>query len=187
MVARAVTYKFTVAEYNRMAEAGILREDDRVELIEGEIVRMSAIGNRHLGAVNRLNALFASLAINRRAVVSVQNPVIIGQYSEPEPDGVLLRFTDTFYGDRTPVAEDVLLLIEVADSSVDYDRLTKMAVYARAGVPEAWLVDLTQDRIELYRGPAGGAFGEPTIFRRGDTLAPAAFPDMRAKVEDIIG
>jgi len=187
MVAGAVTYKFTVGEYNRMGEVGILREDDRVELIEGEIVRMSAIGNRHLGAVNRLNALFASLAINRRAVVSVQNPVIVGQYSEPEPDVVLLRFTDTFYGDRTPAAEDVLLLIEVADSSVDFDRLTKVALYAQAEIVEVWLVDLTQDRIEVYRSPGAGSYAEKLVLKRGENIAPQAFPDIQAKVEDIIG
>ncbi len=185
--ASRATYKFSVDEYHRMAEAGIFHEDDHVELIEGEIVRMAPIGNRRIGAVNSLNRAFSALLASGRAVVSVQNPVIVGDATEPQPDVVLLRFVEDNYRSRKPEARDVLLLIEVADTSLDFDHLTKVPLYARAGIAEVWLVDLTENRVEVYRTPAQGAFGEHRSFARGDILSPLAFPDLRIRVEDIIG
>jgi Uma2 family endonuclease len=187
MVAHAATYKFTVDEYNRLAEIGFFREDARVELIEGEIVDMAPIGNRHYRTVNRLTTLFSPLAASKRAILSVQNPIVLSARSKPQPDVTLLRFRDDFYKDREPRPEDILLLVEVAESSLGYDRLTKMPLYARSGIAECWLVDLEAGRVEVYREPAAGEFGKPVAFRRGDTLAPLAFPDITAKVEDIIG
>jgi Uma2 family endonuclease len=181
------TYKFSVDEYHRMAQAGIFHEDDHVELIEGEIVRMAPIGNRHIGVVNSLNRAFSALLASGRAVVSVQNPVIVGDTTEPEPDVVLLRFVEDNYRSRKPEARDVLLLVEVADTSLDYDRLTKVPLYASAGITEVWLIDLTENQIEVYRGPSGGAFSGEQIYARGSTLSPLAFPDLQIKVADITG
>jgi Uma2 family endonuclease len=181
------TYKFSVDEYHRMAQAGIFHEDDHVELIEGEIVRMAPIGSRHIGVVNSLTRAFSTLLTNGRAVVSVQNPVIVADATEPEPDLVLLRFVEDNYRSRKPEARDILLLIEVADTSLDFDRLTKIPLYAGAGIAEVWLVDLTDNQIEVYSAPAGGAFSGEQIYARGATLSPLAFPDLRIRVEDIIG
>jgi Uma2 family endonuclease len=187
MVAHAATYKFTVDEYNRLAEIGFFREDARVELIEGEIVDMAPIGNRHYRTVNRLTTLFSPLAASRRAILSVQNPVVLSARSKPQPDVTLLHFRDDFYKEGEPGPEDVLLLVEVAESSLGYDRLTKMPLYARSGVAECWLVDLEAGRVEAYREPAADGYAKLETFGAGDTIAPFAFPDITAKVEDIIG
>ncbi len=187
MIAHAVSYKFTVDKFDRMTEAGILREDDRLELIEGDIVCMPPIGSHHLWAVNRLTNAFAVLAVSRRALISVQNPIFVSDQSRPQPDVVLLPFSDTPDRDRLPAPADVLLLIEVADTSVDYDRLIKLPLYAAAGITEVWLVDLTEDSVEVYRKPSGDAYTEMVTHVRGDTISPLAFPDFVAKVEEIIG
>src|SRR5438552_12280642 len=143
--------RFTVEEYHRMAEAGILSEDDRVELIEGEIVQMSPIGPRHSACVDRLNALFTS-RLRRRAIVRVQNPIVLSRWTEPQPDLTLLRPRADFYAERHPGPADVLLAVEVAETSGVYDRGTKLALYARARIPEVWLVDVRGDRRRLVRG-----------------------------------
>lgn len=187
MVARAVTYKFTVEEYNRLAELGFFRRDERVELIEGEIVRMAPIGSRHYNAVDRLNALFATLAVARRAIVSIQNPVVLDEHSKPQPDVVLKKYADDFYRAREPGPADVWLLIEVADSSLEYDQFTKLPLYARALIPEVWIVDLVLSEIEVYRDPKGDTYAEKFVLKRGDTVSPQAFPDIVARVEDVIG
>jgi Uma2 family endonuclease len=142
---------FTVAEYHKMAEAGILSEDDRVELLEGEIVAMSPIGSRHAGLVNRLNRLFSQRA-GDQVVVSVQNPVRLGGYSEPQPDLALLRPRADFYTSSHPGPEDVLLAVEVAETSAAVDREVKVPLYARFGVPEVWLVDLAGGPRWRYSG-----------------------------------
>src|SRR5580704_10507425 len=123
---------FTVEEYHRMAEAGILSEDDRVELTDGEIIKMSPSGSRHVACVNRLNAVLTS-AIGRAAIVSVQNPFAVNDYSEPQPDIVILKPRNDFYAHSLPTAQDLLLIIEVADTSLSYDRNVKVPAYARAG------------------------------------------------------
>src|SRR5207247_3212709 len=141
--------RFTVDEYYRMAETGILAEDDRVELLDGEIVEMSPIGPRHAATVTRLDHLFNRL-VGDRAIVRAQNPVRLDGYSEPEPDIALVTPRADFYRAEHPTPRDILLIVEVADTSLRYDRHTKLPGYARAGVPEAWLVDLTADRVERY-------------------------------------
>src|ERR671938_544657 len=132
---------FSVDEYYRMGEAGILTEDDRVELIEGEIIEMSPIGSRHAACVNRLNTLLGR-HLRQTAIVSVQNPIRLDAYSEPEPDVALLRPRADYYESGHPTPADALLIVEVADTSADYDRIIKLPLYAKAGIPEAWLVDL---------------------------------------------
>ena len=144
--------RFTVEDYYRMAEAGILTPQDRVELIEGEIIEMSPIGDRHAMAVNRATMIFAR-GLGDKAVVSVQNAVRINRYNEPQPDVVLIRPREGFYGIRHPRPEDVVLMIEVSDTTLHFDRNVKVPIYARNGIIEVWIVDLNNDSIHVYREP----------------------------------
>ncbi len=180
------THKFTVGEYHRMAEAGIFHEDDRVELLDGQIVEMTPIGVPHAGCVNRLTELFSPLA-GTIATLSVQNPVILAEHREPQPDFTLLRYRADGYGARHPRAADVLLVIEVADTSVESDRRIKIPLYAEAGISEAWLVNLRADRIEVYRKPTGGKYAEVTSASRGHTLTPLEIPSATLSVDRILG
>ncbi|WP_376790049.1 Uma2 family endonuclease [Thermoflexus sp.] len=175
---------FTVEEYHRMAEVGILSEDDRVELIEGELIAMSPIGSRHAAAVARLTVLFSR--IEDRGIVWVQNPIRLGWHSEPQPDVALLRYRPDFYASGHPGPEDVLLIVEVAETSADYDRTVKIPLYARHGIPEAWLVDLTEAHVEIYRQPSPQGYQEARTLRRGETLHPTALPELTIAVEDLL-
>jgi len=177
---------FTRDEYYALADAGILKPEDRVELIEGEIYRMTPIGNRHAKCVNRLVDGFAPLIAARRAALSPQNPVALTDLSEPEPDIVLLRRDEGLYAEGHPAPKDVLLLIEVADSSAGFDRGTKVPLYALCGIPEVWLVDLTRHVLEVYREPAHDGYRSVQRLHRGDRIAPLAFPDFAIAVESIL-
>jgi Uma2 family endonuclease len=183
MTSRVLKRRFTAEEYQEMGRAGILTEDDRVELIEGEIVQMSPIGSRHAACVDRLTGLLARGA-GDRAIVRVQNPIRIGKDSEPQPDLTLLRPRSDFYAAGHPTPKDVLLLIEVVASSEDYDRDVKLPVYARAGIAEVWLVDLEHNRIEVFRKPGRGGYGDVTT--AGAKLSPKALPDLTLAVADIL-
>lgn len=178
--------RFTVDEYYRMADAGILNEDDQVELIEGEIVEMAPIGSRHAGHVDRLNQLF-SRRVADRAIVRVQNPIWLSDYTEPQPDISLLRPRSDFYTSAHPRPQDVLLVVEVADTSIDYDREVKAPLYARLGIGEFWLVDLVRESIEVYRRPSPEGYLEVRRTQRGEGLAPEAFPDLELSVDDVLG
>ena len=168
-----------------MAEAGILTEDDRVELINGEIIRMAAIGSRHAACVSRINALFSRLLAGH-ATISVQNPVRLGDLSEPEPDLALLLPREDFYAGAHPGPGDVLLLIEVADSSLDFDRQTKVPLYATAGIAELWIVNLAQRQVEVFRGPGQQGFDQRREVTDGH-LTPLSFPDIAVTLADILG
>jgi Uma2 family endonuclease len=176
---------FTVDEYHRMAENHVLSEDDRVELIDGEIIEMAPIGSGHLGHVNRLGRVFGA-AIGERALLSVQNPVRLGHRSEPQPDVALLQPRADDYAGNIPTPADVLLLIEVADSSLVYDRDTKVPMYARSGIPEVWLVNLIDAEIVIYREPSVTGYQSVQVLRRGDMIAPLAFPDVVIAVSDLL-
>jgi Uma2 family endonuclease len=169
-----------------MSEAGILTEDNRVELIDGEILKMSPIGSRHVGCVNRLNTLFSS-RVGLLAIVSVQNPIRIDDYSEPEPDIALLKPRVDYYSQSLATAEEVLLIIEVADTSVDYDRNVKLPVYARAGISEVWIADLPGDGVEVNTEPMNGAYQKSRRAIRGEILTLEIFPTFKISVEDILG
>jgi len=174
---------FTRKEYHRMAEAGILKPRDRVELIRGEIIEMSPIGPRHIAFVNNLTELLV-LRLGRRAVVSVQNPVALDEYSEPQPDlAVLRRRAD--YKQTEPVTEDVLFLIEVADTSLSYDRRVKLRLYAEAGIPEYWVIDAAAEVIEVHRGRGPGGYAETQRFAAGEAITPAGFPDVALTAGEI--
>jgi len=185
MALRPLKGPFTVDTYQRLGELGILGEDDRVELIDGQVVEMSPIGDRHASCVRRLNGLFARHLLDV-AVVDVQNPVVLGLRDVPQPDVTLLEPRPHGYPHH-PRAEDILLVIEVADTTVAYDRDSKMPLYARAGVPEGWLVDLEADRIEVCREPADGRYRSIRLVSRGDTITPLRFPNMKVSADDVLG
>lgn len=185
MVEGVFRRQFTSAEYHAMAEAGILSEDERVELIAGEIVRMAPIGSRHAGCVKRLNRRFSHLG--DRALVSVQDPIALSPSHEPEPDLAILRPREDDYAQFHPAPADILLVIEVADFSVEYDRDVKIPLYARAGIPEAWLVDLIQRVVVIYRAPSESGYDDVRILHPGDSLSPQAFQDFELAVDAILG
>jgi Uma2 family endonuclease len=177
---------FTCAEYETMLAAGILSEDDRVELIEGEILQMSPIGSPHAGCVKRSNGTFSRL-LQVRAIVSVQDPLFLNDISEPEPDLVLLRPREDFYAESHPGPADVLLVVEVADASLGFDRRVKAPLYARSGIAELWIVDLVGQAVEVYRRPAALGYQEIRRHQRGESLGLLAFPDLSLAVEEILG
>lgn len=174
-------HRFTVEDYHRMAEAGILGEDSRVELIRGRIVDMAPIGSAHMVAVNRLTRLLVT-AVGDRGVVSVQNPVRLDDGSEPQPDVAVLRPGADDIGAPTPGASEVLLLIEVADTSLHEDRDEKAALYAASGVPEYWIVNLIDQVFEVHRGPGGGRYQEVSRVAPGSELEIAMLPGVRLAV-----
>ena len=178
--------RFTVAEYYAMGKAGILTEDDRVELLDGELIEMPPIGDRHASRTDRLNYGLAPLLLQRRAIVRIQNPLRLSDDSQPQPDAALLRWRDDFYYSGPPRPEDVLLLIEVSDTSLAYDRGAKLAAYARAGVPEVWIANLPDGRVEAYTEPAGGEYAVVRHYYPGSSISPQAFPDIALEVARII-
>ena len=176
---------FNVDEYYRMAKVGIFSEDDRVELIEGEVVEMSPIGSSHQGCVDELTAIVME-KMGREVIVRVQGPIQVDEYSEPQPDISLLRPRRDYYRRAHPVPSEVLLVIEVADSSVEYDRNVKLPLYARAGIPEAWLVILAKEFSEVHSEPKNGKYQKVQRLKRGKTLASITLPGLKLAVEDIL-
>lgn len=168
-----------------MGELGFLAPDARVELIEGQIHDMSPIGPLHSGVTNRLNRFF-NLQAKGRWIVSTQNPVGLDNFSEPQPDLLLLKPAPDDFISHHPTPDDVLLLIEVADSSLDFDRRKKLPVYGRTGIPEVWIVDLQKSTIEVYREPHFTGYEQKTICREGDKASPAAFPDVKVDVGELL-
>ncbi len=177
-VAMAATRRrFTRAEYYRMVEAGILREHDRVELIRGEIVEMSPIGRRHRAFVGNLNQLLV-LRLAGRAVVWMQNPIVLSEDTEPQPDLAGLRHPPVPYKEREADAADTLLLVEIADSSLAYDRSTKLQLYAEARIPEYWVVDCAGETVEVYRAPGPDGYRDVSRVSGAGSLRLQAFPDV---------
>ena len=174
----------TVDEYHRMGEAGVLTEDDRVELIEGELVAMVPIGSEHIAATNALTRLLV-LAVGDSGIVSVQNPVRLSQRSEPQPDFAVLKSRD--YRTTLPQPEDTMLAVEVANTSLDYDRTVKLVLYARSGIPEVWIVNLAAEEVEVYRSPTGDQYAFVTRVGRSEALTMDALPDVRIPVGGIFG
>ena len=179
--------RFSVKEYHRLIEVGILTKEDRVELLEGEIVEMSPIGDPHQGTVDRLNRLFTS-RLGEQVIVRVQGPILLASVeSEPQPDVALLVPRQDFYTTRRPEPADVLLAVEVMDSSVGKDRRVKLPLYARAGLREVWLVDLNTERVEVYRRPGSSGYAESRVLQPGERLAIQAFPDVAFTAADLFG
>ena len=180
-------YRFTVDEYDRMAAAGVLTQCDRVELLDGEIVEMTPIGDRHASVVARMSHVFAA-RLGERSIVWGQNPVGLRLVrSVPQPDVVLLRARGDFYASGRPGPDDVLLLVEVMDTTAARDRGVKLPLYARAGVGEVWLADLTGDALEVYRRPAASRYRDARVLRRGERITPQACPDVMLTVDELLG
>ena len=177
---------FTRKEYHAMGKAGVFAPNERVELLDGEIVAMSPVGDRHAACTARLNRAFAGLNVADQAIVSIQSPVVASPSSEPEPDLALLAFRDDRYDFGKPHPEDILLLVEVADSSLDYDRDIKLPRYAAVGIAETWIANLRDDRIEAYTEPDARGYRAMRIYSPRDTISPTAFPDLKISVDDII-
>ena len=168
-----------------MAEAGILARDERVELLDGDVITMPPINEWHASNVDLFTNTFPT-QLHGRAVVRVQNPVRLDGSSQPQPDVMLLRRRDDFYRDGHPGPADVLLLIEVSDSSLDFDRNEKLAAYAAAGIPEAWIVNRPDRRIESYADPAGDEYATVRYYEPGESISPQAFPDIALEVDQIV-
>ncbi len=182
--AQVTRRRFTVHEYHRMGEVGILHEDDRVELIEGELIEMASIGTRHFTCVNALTRLFVR-GVGDEAIVSVQNPVRLNESNEPQPDLTVIRNRD--YRESLPGPKDVLLLIEVSDTTLAYDRNVKLPLYARAGIREVWIVDLAGGIVERYTGPTPNGYRHTEQARRGASLVPEALPGLALPADAVLG
>jgi Uma2 family endonuclease len=178
-------HRFTFDDYHRMAQAGILNEDDRVELIRGEVIDLPPIGPDHAWSVDALSATFHS-QLGVRAVVHTQNPVRLPDNTEPDPDVTLLLPPLDRYRGRIPTAADTLLVIEVSDTTLGYDRYTKAALYAAAGVPEYWVVNINGRQVEVMHDPRDGEYQQVALHNEDATLSPRAFPDVTVRVSDIL-
>lgn len=177
---------FNVKEYYRMLEVGLLSEDDRVELIEGEIIELSPIDSAHGGTVKRLSSFLHS-KLGDDVIVSVQDPVRLDDFSEPQPDLAVLKPRKDFYSTSHPTPQDVLIVIEVSDSSLEYDRGVKLPLYARARIPEAWLIVLAKKTIEIHSQPKNGKYQKVQGVKPGKALRSPTVPAISCKVEDLVG
>jgi Uma2 family endonuclease len=175
--------KLSISEFHRMGEAGILREDDRIELIHGEMIEMAPIGSRHAGAVNRLSRIL-TLASGTDAVVATQNPLALPPDNEPQPDIALLKPRTDDYGGSLPDAGDVLLIIEVADTTLGYDRDLKLPLYAQHRVPEVWLVDLQSGSLSIYLDPAPQGYRHVLTPRNDETIWPTLLPKVKLNLSE---
>lgn len=186
MSAEIAKYSFTAEEFERLGEAGILRQDARLELIEGEIFEMSPIGSLHAACVKFLSGLLNRLFGNT-AIVGVQDPVRLNDFSEPQPDLTLLRWRDDYYRGGHPAPADVLLVIEVADTTVVKDRTVKLPLYARSGIAEAWLVNVEAGQVEVYSNPAGGTYQRAEVFGRGEEARSHTVEGLAVNVSEFLG
>lgn len=177
---------YTVEEYYRLAETGVLAPDARVELLDGEIAPMSPIGDGHASSVTfSTDAFYAHLS--GRAVIRVQNPVWLSPYSEPQPDVALVRLPRQKYARGHPRPQDVYLIVEVADTSAVHDRTVKARLYARAGIPELWVVDLPEATVWVYRDPSPEGYRTLVAVRQGEVIRPVSFPEVTILASDLLG
>ena len=177
---------FTVEEYHLMTKAGIISDSDRVELIEGEIVQMASIGTRHAGCVRRVARVFSQIPEDR-AIFDVQNPIKLSGKTEPQPDLVLLQPRADYYDTAHPMPSEVFLLVEVAESTIDYDRDVKIPIYSRSLIQEVWLFDLVAECLEVYRQPTPNGYSLMQKFWRGEKVSPLAFPQLEVSLDFILG
>jgi Uma2 family endonuclease len=177
-------HRLTVEDYHKMGEAGILGEDDRVELIEGELIDMPPIGSDHAGMVILLTTLL-NTGLSGRALLSTQNPVQLGKRSEPQPDIVILRPRSDFYRKSHPQPKDILLLIEVADTTARYDREVKIPLYGRSGIPEVWLVNIPERCVEVYLQPNRNGYRQMLRLAQDERLGLSQLPDVSLAVADL--
>jgi Uma2 family endonuclease len=182
-----LTHKFDVEQYQQMGKAGIFHPEARVELIEGEIIVMTPIGLMHSVTINRFNYVF-SQQVGKGGIISIQNSIRLLNYSEPQPDIAILKPRDDFYAGKFPQAEDVLLLVEVADSSLRYDQTTKLSLYAEYGILEYWIANLERSVLEIYREPQNKNYLKQTVIdSEAIAFSPIAFPEIIMTLKDIYG
>jgi Uma2 family endonuclease len=178
-------HRITVDEYHRMAESGSFAPDARVELIEGEIIDMPPIGSSHAGTVGQLHSLLYR-AVGDRAMIRCQSPVQVGDDSEPQPDFTLVAARNNFYKDRHPTEHDTLLVIEVSDTTLAHDLRRKMALYARQGIKEYWVVDLVNRRLHIFRSPAGAGYEQASSIDRPGSLEITALPGTSVDLSSLL-
>lgn len=179
-------HHFTARQYERMGETGILPADKRYELIEGEIIEMSPIGKRHAASVDALNTVL-NKQVGDAAIVRVQNPILLEDDSEPLPDIALLKPREDFYREELPRPSDVLLVIEVADTTLEYDRRVKLPTYARAGIPEVVILNLRDEQLEHHTQPVGGAYQLARVFKRGEPFTTSNVPGVTIDLAYVLG
>ena len=177
--------RFSVDEYYKMIELGMLKDYEKAEIIEGELIQKMPIGDKHAAAVNTLNRFFVK-NVSDDVLVSVQNPIRLTDYDEPEPDIVLADLTK-YDGTRHPRPTEILLIVEVSDSTLKYDRDTKLPLYAEAEIPEVWIVNLKNDIIEVHQKPSSGIYQLAQIFKRGDVLKSESLSNLELEVDKILG
>jgi Uma2 family endonuclease len=185
--AEVTKHRFTVEEYHKMAEAGIFGEDDRIELIDGEVVEMTPIGPRHAGCVRRLTTLLGRLAGGLEGgpyEVDVQNPMVLGEYGEPQPDLALVRDVPAI---RLPIPDDVALIVEVSDTTLAYDRNVKLPLYASTGIPEVWIVHLQNETVEVHASPEDRRYVTARSYGRGKVVRSETVAGLTLPVENILG
>lgn len=177
-------HRLTVEEYFRMGENCVFQPEARLELIEGEIIDMPPIGPTHSGTITRLNRLLTFAALDK-AIVSIQNPVILGDLSAPQPDIAVLAYRADFYTTAHPYPKDILLIIEVADSTLRYDCNVKAPLYAKYGIPEVWIVDLEHSCVHRFRQPADTGYQQVDGLSEAETLTPQLVPECTISHEQL--
>jgi len=186
MTVQILRKKFTVGQYHQMIESGILTDRDRVELLQGEIIEMSPIGMQHAACVDRMNELLVRELVGR-AIVRVQNPIQLSTRSEPQPDFAILQRRSDFYANGHPQPSDVFALIEVSDTTIEFDRTVKVPIYAKDNIAEVWIVDLNAEAVQIYREPSEAGYQQLQTFRRGQAIAFQAFTDIQFTVDQLLG
>jgi len=177
--------RFTVDDYYKMIELGMLKDCEKAEIIEGELIQKMPIGRRHSAVVEKLSEILRD-ELGKSVSLRNQQPVRFGEYNEPEPDLAVLQRREDFYSHNKPVAKDVLLLIEVSDATLKYDRDTKLSLYAEAEIPEVWIVNLQHDIIEIHQEPSNGIYQLAKIFKRGEIIESEMFPNLKLAVSEIL-
>lgn len=176
--------RITCEKYHALIRSGAFTEDDHLELINGYLVQKMSIGSNHAGVVKVLNFLLGK-RLGDRAIVAVQDPITINEYSEPEPDIVVAKFREDFYRRGHPTPSDILLVIEVADTSLSYDLNAKVPLYAAAGIGETWLVDLAGRHLTVFSHPDGAAYSQARVCQAGDAVTVPGFPDVTLQVSEL--
>ncbi|MEM8640383.1 MAG: Uma2 family endonuclease [Cyanobacteria bacterium P01_G01_bin.54] len=186
MTVQILRKKFTVGQYHQMIESGILTDRDRVELLQGEIIEMSPVGFKHAACVDRLNDRLGK-SLGDRAIIRVQSSIQLSNYSEPQPDIAILRRRDDFYGNGHPQPPDIFALIEVSDTTIKYDRETKLPLYAQDGIPEVWIVDLGEQAIERYTAPSPSGYQQTQTLTHQQLIRLQAFQDITFSIVQLLG
>lgn len=186
MSVRPKRLRFSVDDYYTMIDLGMLKNVESAEIIDGELIESMPIGNAHASVVKTLSEILRDY-LGKDVTYSIKDPIRLDEYNEPIPDIALLNRRDDFYRRKAPMAEDVLLLIEVSDTTLEYDRNRKIPLYAQAGIPEVWIVNLQNSTVELHYEPRDSSFAIVKVFRRGDILTSQSLPELALKIEEILG